>query len=165
MASATGVKVTITGLKQVLAKYGQSKTDAAKRAGLQAVTAHFATKVKLKLAPHTRTGFLRTSITGEVKSAREGDVAAKRGAGVYYAKFVEHGTGVHGPKHSRIYPKVAKAMAWHPTTATGKPTGAKRIVRKSVAGQKPVKMFEQTVQQETSKAADVFKTAFMKALH
>lgn len=161
---ATGVKIAITGVDELLAKYGQAKLDAAKTAALAAVTTHFATKIKLKLAPHTRTGFLRASITGEVKTPKAGETFAKRNSGVYYAKFVEHGTGVHGPTHKRIRPKMAKAMAWHPTTPTGKPTGSKKIVRKSVAGQKPVKMFEQTVQQEVGKVAEVYKAAFLKVI-
>ena len=47
--------------------------------------------------------------TGSVLS---GGATMTIGAGAPYATFVEFGTGIHGPKGTRIYPKTKKAMRW-----------------------------------------------------
>jgi hypothetical protein len=48
-----------------------------------------------------------------------------------HALFLETGTGLYGPKHSRIYPKVAKFLSWIPFT---KNTAGGRIFVKSTRG-------------------------------
>ncbi len=50
-----------------------------------------------------------------------------------YAAYLEFGTGVYGPKKSRIYPKTKKALAWGKNLGGGK----KEFVFKSVAGMMP----------------------------
>lgn len=77
------------------------------------------------------TGLLRASISVQLRTWANGDIAVRIGTNVYYAYWVHEGTGVFGPKHHRIYPKRARYLRF-------KPKGmAKYIYRQSVAGMKP----------------------------
>lgn len=64
-----------------------------------------------------------------------------------YARFVDEGTGLYGPRGARIYPTHARALAW-PAGVAGGPalrlTGSPRsgssggkMVRRSIAGMRP----------------------------
>ena len=58
-----------------------------------------------------------------------GDLSVTIGAGAPYATFVEFGTGIHGPRKQRIYPKTKKAMKW-------RGGDGEWIVRRSTKGMK-----------------------------
>jgi HK97 gp10 family phage protein len=58
------------------------------------------------LAPH-QTGSLQRSILTET-TWPEASVTVEEKYGIY----VEEGTGLYGPNHSRIYPKTARALHW-----------------------------------------------------
>ena len=64
-------------------------------------------------APH-KTGNLANSTQAEAPtgSLMSNDLTAIVASGAHYATFVEFGTGIHGPKQARIYPKTKKAMMW-----------------------------------------------------
>lgn len=165
------VSINITGWDKVVAKYGPQALDGATKHALSATTVYGADLVKAKLTSHVVTGFLHSSIVGQVTSDSTGKTYARPGSGVYYAKFVETGTGIYGPKKAIIKPKLRKAMAWHPTTFSGAPVKgpggkgkANKIVRKSVKGQKPVQMFHHTFLQDKPKLQSKFQTAFRSNL-
>lgn len=64
------------------------------------------------------TGRLRASIT--VQLVRRGGYPAVRiGTNVKYAMWVHDGTGLYGPRHTYIYPKVKRYMRWRPKGGTG----------------------------------------------
>jgi hypothetical protein len=54
-------------------------------------------------------GRLRASITYQLVVA-SGDLTARIGTNVEYARFVEEGTGMYGPHNQRIYPKTGQYM-------------------------------------------------------
>lgn len=73
------------------------------------------------------TGRLRSSIS-TLMVTRNGAPAVLIGTNVYYAKWVHDGTGVHGPRHTRIVPVRAKFLRF-------RPKGSRKFVyRRSVAG-------------------------------
>jgi phage gpG-like protein len=73
------------------------------------------------------TGRLRASITTQL-TTRDGAPAVLIGTNVFYAKWVHDGTGVHGPRSTRIVPKTAKFLRF-------RPKGSRKFVyRRSVAG-------------------------------
>lgn len=76
------------------------------------------------------TGRLRASI-GTTQIFRNGVPGARVGTTVYYAIFVQRGTGLFGPKRRRIRPKVRKFLKFTPKGAS------QPIFRRSVAGMKP----------------------------
>jgi HK97 gp10 family phage protein len=57
------------------------------------------------------TGRLRSSIVTELQMT-SGGFRVVVGTNVAYAKFVHEGTGLYGPKHALIRPKVKKALRW-----------------------------------------------------
>lgn len=73
------------------------------------------------------TGRLRASIS-TLMVTRDGAPAVLIGSNLYYARWVHDGTGVHGPRHTRIVPKRAKFLRF-------RPKGSRKFVfRRSVAG-------------------------------
>lgn len=62
---------------------------------------------------------------------RDGKPGARVGTTVYYMYWVQTGTGVFGPRRSRIYPKRAKFLKFTPKG------GNTPIYRRSVAGMRP----------------------------
>jgi len=160
------ITITIEGWDRIVSKYGRAAADQALSRALEQTTEYTARLVQMRVkGKHHVTGFLLSSIKGHVATTTSGSVFAEQGGGVYYAAFVEHGTGVWGPRGTPIVPKKAKALAWHPKTATGRPDPKSRgnIVRRSVQGQKPVKMFHETYEQDRGKIVDKFQTAFRSA--
>jgi hypothetical protein len=155
------VSVEITDWDKIVRKYGKTAADNALKRGLRAGTDSAADMVKGRIGNHVVTGFMRSSIKGDVQSPREGKTYAAIGSGVYYTRFVEEGTGIYGKGGKPIVARRARAMAWHPRTATGAPIkkGGK-VVRRSVKGQRPVGMFKQTFALDRAKMVDAFVRGF-----
>jgi HK97 gp10 family phage protein len=63
-------------------------------------------------ASYKRTGTLGRSIAVSEPRAGEGGTFVEVGTNLHYAKYVEYGTGIYGPKGQPITPKTAKALAW-----------------------------------------------------
>ena len=96
------------------------------RAGMLRATAA-AEAIEVQEAPVV-TGNLRKLITSYVKG--EGaDVIGLVVPTAPYSEFVHRGTGIYGPYGIPITPKTAKALAFS--------VGGKKVIRKSVKGQKP----------------------------
>lgn len=61
---------------------------------------------------YRRTGTLGRSIAvSDVQSSGKG-LYVDVGTNKHYARYVNDGTGIYGPKHQKIVPKTAKALAW-----------------------------------------------------
>lgn len=157
-----GVVITIDGWDKIVAKYGQTNADKALRSALEATADYTSARVKSRIAgSHHVTGFLLSSIRGNIATATNGRVYAEHGGGVYYATFVEHGTGIYGPQHTPIVPTHKKFMMWHPKTVTGKPSAGGKVFRRSVKGQPAVNMFHNTFTQDKTGISNKFKTTFL----
>lgn len=154
------VVLRVQGFDKILAKYGRDAAKRAQRAALESTVQYGADLVKQKVP--VRTGFLRNSIKGELQTDSKGRTFAAEGSTVYYAEFVERGTGIYGPHRTPIRPKHAKVMVWHSTTQTGKPIKGGRNVARRVAGQQGQRMFERTFKQDGSKLAAHFDRAFKR---
>lgn len=72
------------------------------------------------------TGALRSSINTQLLSLG-GMPAVRVGTNLYYAMWVHDGTGIYGPKGSRIYPRTAARLSW-------RVKGGKRVFALSVKG-------------------------------
>jgi phage gpG-like protein len=57
-------------------------------------------------------GRLRASLTVQYATTTDGKPVARIGSNLPYAIFVHEGTGLYGPRQSRIYPKNGKFMVW-----------------------------------------------------
>lgn len=57
------------------------------------------------------TGRLRSSITWALGRDAHG-LYADIGTNVFYAPFIEFGTGIYGPRHTPIVPRSAPYLAW-----------------------------------------------------
>ena len=106
-------------------------------------------------APH-RTGTLQRSIMPEV-SGLDALVAVNEKYGVY----IEEGTGIYGPMHRPITPKVKKVLVFR--------INGKKIVTKSIKGMRARPFFGPAIdqaapyiQQQFDKVADVLITALAK---
>ena len=80
------------------------------------------------------TGLLRASIHSQLIKHHE-TLGVRVGTGVYYALWVHNGTGIYGPKHTKITPKTAKALVFRSKiygAKKGKYAG--RVVVRSVKG-------------------------------
>ena len=76
------------------------------------------------------TGRLRASISTQLVT-RNGVPAVIVGTNVFYALWVHNGTGIYGPAHRLIRPKVARRLKF-------KPSGSTRFVyARFVVGMKP----------------------------
>lgn len=153
------LRIRIDGLEKVIAKYGRAAAQRAMTAALESTVHHGADLVKMKTP--VKSGFLRSQIKGEVQTTKTGRTFAIGGSGVYYAKFVEKGTGVYGPRRSRVRPVRAKALSWHSTTVTGKPT-ANRVTVSSTRGQRPQRMFERTFREDRVSISRHFNEQFQR---
>lgn len=84
-----------------------------------------------------RTGLLRSTIFNDTVMVN-GDLRQRIGSRLRYAIWVHNGTGIYGPRQTKIVPKTANVLAWRSTTH-----GAKRgkyagwAFAKSVKGMKP----------------------------
>ena len=119
------------------------------------------------LAPRDR-GQLRASITHEIE-AKKTRVVGRYGTNLKYGIFVEKGTGIHGEKGSRIYPKKKKALAWvsvglPPKTKAGWQMALKAgraIIVKSTTGMKERPFLEPSL----DKGRDEFMSEFIGAIN
>jgi hypothetical protein len=87
----------------------------------------------------TSTGVRSTS--AEVTDISDTLIEGRVGSSVKYARYVEEGTGVHGPRKQpiTIMAKSKKALFWGATdAATGRPVFRRQSI---VQGMKPVGMF------------------------
>jgi HK97 gp10 family phage protein len=76
------------------------------------------------------TGRLRASIS-LVQVFRNNVPVVQVGTNVYYAQYVEFGTGIYGPRHQRITPKNGRYLVF-------KPRGSRdKVFARSVAGSRP----------------------------
>lgn len=165
------VNIEIIGWDKLVAKYGEEALGTKVWRALGAASAYTADRAKLRIAGlHHITGFLLSSITLS-QPQKGGDgvynarVFAKPGGSVYYARFVEEGTGVYGPHKQLIFPKVAKAMSWHMKSVTGKPLKKYgKEYRKWVRGQKPVNYMKNTLKEDGPKIVGRFKEVFSAEL-
>ena len=77
----------------------------------------FAQAKAAKYPPQTSTMYRRTGTLGrriEVGPVQrsESSMAIEVGTNVPYARYVEEGTGLYGPKGAMIYPKHASVLSW-----------------------------------------------------
>jgi HK97 gp10 family phage protein len=61
------------------------------------------------LAP-SRTGDLRRRMTHIVRTVGDNTIQGQVGTSAFYGIYVDQGTGIYGPRRSRIYPTRAKAF-------------------------------------------------------
>lgn len=66
---------------------------------------------------YKRTGTLGRSIAVGPVQVRGKGFSVEVGTNKHYARYVEYGTGIYGPKGARIVPKTAKALAWKSVAA------------------------------------------------
>ena len=162
--AAGGLRIRLLKWDKIVQKYGKAAADSAQQKAMKKTVVFAADLVKRRLVgKHHVTGFLVNSITASVGSKTTGEVFAKRGFGVYYAGFVEEGTGIHGPSHMSVVPKTKRKMAWHPTSVTGRQTGSRKIVRGKTAGQKPVGYMKETRIKDRKRIVDQYQRTFASA--
>lgn len=56
-------------------------------------------------------GLLRATLYSELVTVN-GQLRVRVGSRLHYALYVHEGTGIYGPKKTRIFPKKAKALVW-----------------------------------------------------
>lgn len=158
------IAITIEGWERIVGKYGEAAAKKAAENALKTAQEYTVGLVQKRIAgKHHVTGFLLSSISSKVMTMQTGQVYSKMGGGVYYAPFVEHGTGIYGRHGRPIRPLRAKALSWQPKTVTGRPKkGAARIARRSVKGQRPVQMFHKTLTEDAKRIGDKFNSEFMR---
>jgi hypothetical protein len=78
------------------------------------------------LAPKKTATFVR-SITAVVQKIGEDISEGRVGSSLEYARYLEEGTGVFGPKGQPIMPKSKKALFWGAFDGKGKPLIRKRV--------------------------------------
>lgn len=149
----TSLRISVD-LSKVEAKYGKAKTDAAMKQALASTVEFAAGRMRTRVP--VVTGFLRSSISGQVIATNKGKIFAAQKGGVYYAPFVDQGTGVYAAGGSPIRPKQAKVLSWHG------PNG--QIFARSVRGQKGVHFVKKTITQDKNEIAGHFKTNFLRSL-
>jgi hypothetical protein len=120
-----------------------------------------------------RTGHYRRSITSEVR--RTGNVVRGRvGTNVFYAPFLEYGTGIYGPRRRKIVPKKAKALRFPQPgnpgfTLAGRVrsgragAGARFVFAASVRGIRPGHYAQRSFRAAEPKAMLVFRAAGRRA--
>lgn len=104
--------ITSTAATQQLVKNLQSASNIMTKSKVQALkTAALIMQAKAKEEAPTASTNLRKNIKYEVDNDGE-KATVFVDENIEYARFQEEGTGIHGPKHSFIYPKRAKMLAW-----------------------------------------------------
>jgi hypothetical protein len=126
-----------------------------------------------KLSAPARTGHYRRSITTEVR--RTGNVIRGRvGTNVFYAPFLEYGTGIYGPRRRPIRPKRAKALRFPQPgnpgfTLAGRVrsgragAGARFVYAAWVRGIRPGHYAERAFRAAEPKALAIFRAAGIRA--
>jgi hypothetical protein len=77
---------------------------------------------------YRRTGTLGRSIAVGPVHAESRGVSAEVGTNKHYARYVEYGTGLYGPKGARIKPKTARALAWRAVGVMGAEASVGRVL-------------------------------------
>jgi hypothetical protein len=100
-------------------------------------------EAKINTRPFRKTGNLGRSIRVDSVTRSSVTVIAGGSGGVGYARFVEQGTGIYGPKKRKIVPKHAKMLSWVSggSRLTGKGPGSTRKFARSVRGRKATPYF------------------------
>lgn len=90
-----------------------------------------------RLVPR-KTGNLGRTIRVGTVTDTSAQVVAGGTQQVGYARYVEEGTGIHGPRGKRIHPKRARALRWKAggSRATGRGPGSSYVFAASVSGRK-----------------------------
>jgi hypothetical protein len=106
-----------------------------------------------KLVPRATGNLGRTIRVGTVTD-KSAQVVAGGTSSVGYARYVEEGTGIHGPRKRRITPRRARMLSWVAggSRRTGRGPGARRIFAKSVAGRKATPYLVPGVQRAVERA-------------
>lgn len=93
---------------------------------------------KKNTRPFRKTGNLGRSIRVQQVTKSSVTVIAGGVGGVGYARYVEQGTGLYGPRKRKIVPRTAKVLSWTSggSRLTGKGAGATRKFARSVRGRK-----------------------------
>lgn len=84
----------------------------------------------------TKTGNLERTIRVQRVSERDAIISAGGGSRVGYARYVEEGTGLYGPRRRKIVPTNKKMLSWvgGGSRLTGRGKGSGRIFARSVKG-------------------------------
>lgn len=92
----------------------------------------------------TKTARLERSIRVGPVSERSATILAGGTAGVGYARYVEEGTGIYGPRRRKIVPRQKKVLSWvgGGSRLTGRGKGSKRFFARSVKGRKATPYLE-----------------------
>jgi len=151
------MEIHVQGLDSLIAKI-DVKAKVTKRQVKDAGQdiANFAQReAKVRLLNHTRTGNLVRNIRVYAKPAPNGwEIKMSVTQGAPYAKWVEHGTGLFGPRHALIYAKRGGVMRFQ----AGFPTGA-IVYAKHTKGMKGVHFME-----EAAKAAKAYAPVRLQQL-
>ena len=92
-------------------------------------------------------GELRRSISYQVA-----DKSVEIGTNLYYAPYVEYGTGLFGPAGQRIYPRHSKALHWIDRDG--------EHFAKSVKGMKPRPFMHPALAQNRTRVVELFRNYF-----
>lgn len=84
------------------------------------------------------TGRLRSSITSEIRH-RGGVVYGRVGTRVKYARYVQYGTGIYGPRRAYITPRRGRFLVFTPRGSS------KKVFARRVRGTKPVPFLSQAL--------------------
>lgn len=113
-------------LQQAFAKAPQAVATQVKQAGNKALVRYQATA---KQETPVDKGTLRGSLQVTPMSQRDNVIEGSMGTGLFYAPFMEEGTGIYGPAKSPIRPKRAKVLAFN--------VGGRTVFARQVKGAKP----------------------------
>jgi hypothetical protein len=93
---------------------------------------------------HKKTSTYVRSMTATVDDSNPTLVQAKVGAGVKYARFIEEGTGLYGPKAQAIpvSARFAKALWWGAFDGNGKPVLRRQV---NIKGMRPQAVFGRAI--------------------
>jgi len=93
---------------------------------------------KIARKDFTKTANLERSIRLGTVTEKSAQIVAGGTSGVGYARYVEEGTGLYGPRKRKIVPKRGKLLAWKGggSRLTGRGPGASWRFARSVRGRK-----------------------------
>lgn len=91
----------------------------------QKVLAALQSKVTQEAKRNTRAFYKTGKLGASIEAGYLSDTVAFVRVTAAYAKYVEIGTGIYGPKHKKIEPKTKKALAFHSQKAGAERFGIK----------------------------------------
>lgn len=176
MSNDYTVEFNADALLRKLARLEQTAIDQAiDRAGNKAAL-YLEGEIKNEITPFTKTGRLRSSI----RWARKGRFRWAIGTDVEYARPLEEGSGLYGPRRAkyRIEPKKKKALAWPAAGATiaglghgpggsAKGANSSMIVRRSVMhpGVRPKRYMRSAIQRSRAAVERIFQAEIAAAIN